>query len=163
MENLKDKSIILATDLDGTFLGGDDASRAELYGFIEENRDWLGLVFVTGRDIDFIETITEKDVPRPDGVIGDVGTTVMHGKPFKPVEKVESWIDEQWPGRDHAAKTLGEAPHLRLQDVFGGRRLSFFYDDEPKAFDSAKALEDEGFDVLISDGIYFDILAPFIQ
>ena len=76
MPDLTQKHVVLATDLDGTFLGGTPQQKDDLYNYIEKNREWLGLVFVTGRDLDFIDEITQKDVPRPDAVIGDVGTTV---------------------------------------------------------------------------------------
>ena len=42
--------LILATDLDGTFLGGSDSQRRRLYDAISARPDAL-LVFVTGRDL----------------------------------------------------------------------------------------------------------------
>ena len=67
----------LATDLDGTFLGGSDADRRALYAAIDARRDRMGLIFVTGRDPDFIEGLCGSGgVPWPDYVIGDVGTTI---------------------------------------------------------------------------------------
>ncbi len=163
MQDLAEKKIILATDLDGTFLGGDTKERTELYTYVEDNRDWLGLVFVTGRDLDFIAEITQSEIPRPDAIIGDVGTTVVSGVDHSPIESIGNWIDQQWRGADHAEKILGEAPHLRLQTGFGGRRLSYFYDDEAPALVSAEKLKSEGYDVLMSDGIYFDILPRGVQ
>ena len=163
MQNLMEKKVILATDLDGTFLGGDEKERADLYAYVEDSRDWLGLVFVTGRDLDFISEITEKDVPRPDAIIGDVGTTVVSGVDHSPIESIDTWIDLQWRGAKHAESILGEAPHLRLQTGFGGRRLSYFYDEEAPALESAERLTAEGYDVLMSDGIYFDILPRGVQ
>jgi HAD superfamily hydrolase (TIGR01484 family) len=163
MPDLTQKHVVLATDLDGTFLGGTPQQKDDLYNYIEKNREWLGLVFVTGRDLDFIDEITQKDVPRPDAVIGDVGTTVVSGIDFSPIDAVETWIDERWKGADHASRILGDAPHLKLQEGFGGRRVSYFYEDEAAAKVSAEALEAEGYDVLMSDGIYFDILPRGVQ
>jgi hypothetical protein len=51
---LKDRQFVLATDLDGTFLGGSDEDRRRLYDWIEANRETVGLIFVTGRDPEFI-------------------------------------------------------------------------------------------------------------
>ncbi|WP_319498863.1 HAD family hydrolase [uncultured Cohaesibacter sp.] len=71
------KPFVLATDLDGTFLGGSDADRKALYDWIEANRDSVGLVFVTGRDPEFIVELTSRQgVPRPEFVVGDIGTTI---------------------------------------------------------------------------------------
>ena len=39
-----DKPFVLATDLDGTFLGGTAEGRETLYNLIEDNRDTVGLI-----------------------------------------------------------------------------------------------------------------------
>ena len=54
---LHERDFVLATDLDGTFLGGSDEDRAALYDWIEDNRATIGLIFVTGRDPEFIADI----------------------------------------------------------------------------------------------------------
>ena len=163
MDDLSKKDMILATDLDGTFLGGDSKSKDALYSYIEDNRDWLGLVFVTGRDIDFIEKITSAEVPRPDLIIGDVGTTVVHGHDYSPVTHVEAWIDDKWMGTDLAEERLQDIKSLERQPVFGGRRLSFYYHDANEAKTKQAELIDLGYDVLMSDNIYFDILPRGVQ
>ena len=43
---------ILATDLDGTFLGGSDTQRAALYDWITAHREAITLIFVSGRGLD---------------------------------------------------------------------------------------------------------------
>ena len=48
--DISEKKLVLATDLDGTFLGGSDEQRSSLYSWIEANRAQVGLIFVTGRD-----------------------------------------------------------------------------------------------------------------
>lgn len=163
MEQLKHKKLVLATDLDGTFLGGDGDERASLYDFVAANRDWLGLVFVTGRDLDFISDITAKDVPVPDLIIGDVGTTVVCGRTHTPLETVNQWISACWGGPEAAQRHVANVPALREQTGFGGRRLSYYYDDEQAARTVAAALDADGYDVLMSDGIYFDILPRGVQ
>ncbi|NES65858.1 MAG: HAD hydrolase family protein, partial [Okeania sp. SIO2D1] len=76
-----DYPLILATDLDGTFLGGSDEQRAEFYEYLQKYRHRLLLVFVTGRDIEFVQSLSEDSkFPYPDYIIGDVGTTIVHGK-----------------------------------------------------------------------------------
>jgi hydroxymethylpyrimidine pyrophosphatase-like HAD family hydrolase len=42
--------MLLATDLDGTFLGGKSSYKQQLYQLIRENKD-IRLVFVTGRSL----------------------------------------------------------------------------------------------------------------
>src|SRR6056297_1983812 len=98
--DLSKKALVLATDLDGTFLGGSEASRARLYEWIEGNRADVGLIFVTGRDPGFIRNLTRKGgVPRPDYVVGDVGTTIAsvdHDHLLSPIEDLEAEIAAAW-------------------------------------------------------------------
>ena len=93
-QDFSKKALVLATDLDGTFLGGSEASRARLYDWIEGNRADVGLIFVTGRDPGFIRNLTRKGgVPRPDYVVGDVGTTIAsvdHDHLLSPIEDLEA-------------------------------------------------------------------------
>ena len=80
---------VLATDLDGTFLGGSEEDRAKLYQWIEDNRDTIGLIFVTGRDPKFIGELCDGGVPWPEYVVGDVGTTIARVEDGKihPIEQ----------------------------------------------------------------------------
>jgi hydroxymethylpyrimidine pyrophosphatase-like HAD family hydrolase len=96
---LADRRFVLATDLDGTFLGGTDAERLTLYDWIGANRATVGLVFVTGRDPGFIlDLCAGGTVPWPDMVIGDVGTTVatVDDGALHPVPALEAQIAEAW-------------------------------------------------------------------
>lgn len=158
------KTVVLATDLDGTFLGGTDAERAALYDFIEDNRETLGLVFVTGRDIAFASGLADRgETPRPDMIIGDVGTTVVCGVTKAPFDPVQSWIDANWPGAEAAETVMARHPALRRQPVFGERRVSFYFDDQSAADAAAADIEAAGYDALTSDDLYFDILPRGVQ
>ena len=75
--SIANADFVLATDLDGTFLGGSDEARKKFYSWIEGQRARVGLIFVTGRDPGHIRDLTRRrGVPRPDFVVGDVGTTI---------------------------------------------------------------------------------------
>jgi len=161
--DLSDRALVLATDLDGTFLGGSDAARAKLYSWIEANRDHVGLIFVTGRDPGFIRTLTRRDgVPRPDYVVGDVGTTIAsvdREHMLTPIAELEAEIAEAWgsaSGRVQAA--LHKVAGLRLQST--GFRYRVSYDMDPALFD-ARALDivaELGLDALVSADRFFDVL-----
>ncbi len=60
LPTIAEKDLVLATDLDGTFLGGTDTDRERFYGWIENNRARVGLIFVTGRDPGFITQLTKR-------------------------------------------------------------------------------------------------------
>ncbi len=156
--------LILATDLDGTFLGGAEAARRRLYEMIEAQRDGLLLIFVTGRDLPFIrELCTGTMVPWPDYVIGDVGTTIAGGRDLAPMEALEDHIARAWDDRgDEVRALLDGVPGLTLQPTPFRYRVSYDYD--PAAFDHGRIAEIEarGLDVLISAERFLDVLPPGI-
>lgn len=152
--------LVLATDLDGTFLGGDEAQRADLYDWVEARRDRVTLMFVTGRDLPHVRSLcAEEGVPWPDYVIGDVGTTVVAGRDFAPVEHIESWIATQWGDAGETVRALLEnEPGLELQPTPFRYRVSYYWD--PKAWDPqvAERIEALGLDCLTSADTYLDVL-----
>lgn len=160
---IHEKDFVLATDLDGTFLGGTEQDRARLYAWIENNRDRVGLIFVTGRDPGFIHDLTSKrGVPRPDYVIADVGTTIaaMGNNHFvTPIEELEQEIAAAWGDAGARAQfALSGFAGLRLQSTLFRYRLS--YDMDPDHFDE-KAIDviaDLGLDTIVSDNRFFDVL-----
>lgn len=166
------KAFTLATDLDGTFLGGSAAARAALYTAIESQRDRMGLIFVTGRDLPFVETLcADTDVPWPDYVIGDVGTTiagVTHsgdgGGRITPLPDLEAHIAALWRDAGDAVRAhLDGAPGLRLQDTPFRYRVSYHYD--PACYDPAVAagIAAMGLDMLISADEFLDVLPRGVQ
>lgn len=162
LPDIAGRRLVLATDLDGTFLGGSAEDRQNLYDWIEQNRQTIGLIFVTGRDPDFIGELCSGGVPWPEYVIGDVGTTIARIEPtgrIAPIPALEADIAERW--NDAGARVraaLDGAPGLTLQPTEFRYRVS--YDLDPGAFDedSIEMMRGMGFDVLISAGRYFDVL-----
>ena len=163
------KKFILATDLDGTFLGGSDAERHELHSWIEANRVDVGLIFVTGRDPQFIEGLCGDFVPWPDFVVGDVGTTIAEvitdkskppsHKSVRPIAPLEAEISARWSGASQRIQALLEtAPGLALQETPFRYRVSYHYD--PTTYDptAERMVRELGYDVLISDNRFFDVL-----
>ena len=162
------KDFILATDLDGTFLGGSDAERQHFYNWIEDNRPRVGLIFVTGRDPEHIRHLTqEKGVPRPDYAICDVGTTIAEVTqdhvltPLVPLEEpiVTAWGD----ATDRVKQALHDTAGLTLQPTAFRHRVS--YDLDPTTFDAQllEVITDMGLDALVSDNRFLDVLPKGIS
>jgi sucrose-6-phosphatase len=154
--------IVLATDLDGTFLGGDSAQRTALYDWIAANRQRVTVIFVTGRGLNFIRQLSLELPPaaRPDHAVANVGTTAATGRDLAPLVAVESWLDDQW-GQDAPAKieaVLQRHEHLKPQPVVEGRRVSYFFTDPARTLEPKQEIESLGYDVLLSDNQYFDVL-----
>lgn len=163
LPDLSEREFVLATDLDGTFLGGSEEDRRSLYDLIEENRPTFGLIFVTGRDPEFIaELCDERGVPWPDYVIGDVGTTIAEVTPnrgISPIKPLEEDIASRWnDSGDKVREILKDHPGLQLQPTSFRYRVS--YDLDAENYDSlAEAMVAAlNLDHLISDNRYFDVL-----
>lgn len=163
---LADWSFVLATDLDGTFLGGSDADRTRLYRWIEDNRETVGLIFVTGRDPRFIAGLCDDtQVPWPDYVIGDVGTTIAEVAPglgearIRPIEALETHIAERWAESGPRVRdALDGHPGLTLQPTEFRYRVSFDLDPAAYCPSAEDRVADLGLDHLISDNRFFDVL-----
>ena len=165
--NLSNARLVLATDLDGTFLGGTETARRTLYDWIEARRDSVGLVFVSGRDPEFIHGLcSDGFVPWPDYVIGDVGTTVARvdrieagGRELVHLPELEREIAARWADSGPQVRSaLDGAPGLVLQPTPFRFRVS--YDLDPDSFDDSacEVVSGMGLDWLISDNRYFDVL-----
>ncbi|MCA8880126.1 MAG: HAD-IIB family hydrolase [Rhodobacteraceae bacterium] len=164
---LAQRTFTLATDLDGTFLGGTDADRRNLYGWIEANRATVGLVFVTGRDPDFITGMVRDGLPRPDYVVGDVGTTIAEvaaDATIHPLPALEAEIARLWDDRgDEVRSALEGHAGLTLQPTDFRFRVS--YDLDPDEFhpQSAELIRAMGLEPLVSADMYFDVLPPGVS
>ncbi|MCW5750807.1 MAG: HAD hydrolase family protein [Alphaproteobacteria bacterium] len=151
--------LVLATDLDGTFLGGPVEARRALYTSLRRRRE-ATVVFVTGRDLDFIrELLADPEMPRPRYVIGDVGTTVVRGEDFRPVAEVQDAIAEAWGDANVRVMALlrGE-PGLELQPTAFRHRVSYYYDPARLRPQTLRLIEDAGFEWLLSADRFLDVL-----
>jgi hydroxymethylpyrimidine pyrophosphatase-like HAD family hydrolase len=156
---------ILATDLDGTFLGGSLAERTRLYDWIGQHPGEIVLIFVSGRGLDFMRGLAEALPVQPDHLVGDVGTSVACGPSYAPLPQLEQWLDACWPAHAHARieQVMRQHPGLSEQPLVSGRRRSYFYEDPDHADAARRDVKKLGFDALISDNLYFDVLPRGVQ
>lgn len=159
-------SLILATDLDGTFAGGSAADR-ELLQQTLARLPGAVLIYVTGRSVPATrEIIRELPLPQPDLLIADVGTSVRGGPDLEPVEEIESQLDAVWPGADTIRQRLVGVPGLEEQEVRPPRRVSYWIREGSMdaAIDrAAAALGDLNLDLVASAGVYLDVLPPGVN
>ena len=149
--------MLLATDLDGTFLGGTAADKEQLYSLLQQQKD-IQLVFVTGRGIPSVLSLLENNaLPRPEYIIGDVGATVTHLPTLTAVEPVQSHIAAKWPG-DHVRETLKTVRGLLHQDAHQQYRCSYYYNDSTDIEGAREIAASLQCDLVLSAGKYHDIL-----
>lgn len=151
---------MLATDLDGTFLGGTAADRRQLYELIREHRASTRLIFVTGRSYHSVSTLMrEVELPAPDCMICDVGTSVLavDGCALDPV--IEAEIADRWAdGHARLAEAIDPIEGLSRQTGTGPFRRSYTYEHISAALTARERTRTLGYDALISHGCFLDVL-----
>ena len=150
--------MLLATDLDGTFLGGKTIDKFKLYRLIQEVSD-IRLAFVTGRGMESVLPLLDDSIiPNPDFVICDVGATVLNGRTLEPIQPLQSQIEKKWPGNLTIRKKLRKIKGLEFQKVPQQRRCSFYFDKDTDIAQIRELVSEYGCDVLQSADRYLDVL-----
>ncbi|MFD1770575.1 glucosylglycerol-phosphate synthase [Sphingobacterium suaedae] len=150
--------MILATDLDGTFLGGSMENRLRLYRLIKQHPD-IQLIFVTGRGVEsVIPLVNDPLIPTPNYIIADVGATVVNGLTLESVEPIQGEIESRWPSTYSVRSKVLEIADVTFQEVPQQRRCSFYYDNEVDLTRIEEIAESFDCDVITSVDRYLDIL-----
>lgn len=150
--------MILATDLDGTFLDGNPEDRARLYQLINAH-PMIRLVFVTGRGLEAVmPLLSDPSIPEPEFIICDVGATVVDGSSLAPVAELLEEIEQNWPGEIPIVEAMEKFSDIQRQEVPQARRCSFFCEPHLVS-DELHSLADQlGCDLLYSADQYLDFL-----
>ncbi|PFG52694.1 glucosyl-glycerol phosphate synthase [Marinobacter sp. LV10R520-4] len=150
--------MLLATDLDGTFLAGDPENRLKLYRLIVAHPE-IDLVFVTGRGLEAVlPLLSDPTIPQPDYIICDVGCTVVHGASQQAIQPLQGEIDELWPGEQVVESALSSFKGLQRQEVPQERRVSYFCNNDVVSEDMLSRVSALSCELLFSAGKYLDIL-----
>ncbi|MCB9682539.1 MAG: HAD hydrolase family protein [Alphaproteobacteria bacterium] len=157
--------LVLATDLDGTFLGGSESQRRALYDRLATHRDRVHLIFVTGRDLPHIDQLCKAPgFPLPDHIVGDVGTTVVDGRSHQPVAAIQDWIATCWAdGGPRAHALLRDTPGLSPQPGTFAYRASYYYEPDVLDPDVPERVRRAGFDCIVSADTFLDVLPPGVS
>ena len=138
--------LLLCTDLDRTLLPNGDALESprarELFRRLCA-QPRVTLVYVTGRDIDRVAAARQQyDLPEPDRVIADVGTTIASPDGTRWSEW-DAHISGDWGGRQSMDLHLvvGDLPGLVLQDASRQGRFKLSYEVRSPGDLSALAAE----------------------
>lgn len=157
----RDPRLLLATDLDGTFLAGDIASREQLYHLISVHSN-LQVAWITGRSReDTKDLLADPTLPPPTYLICDVGATVFGVSDMQPIEPLQSQIDASWPGESVVDQALKRFSSLTRQKESQERRCSYYC--SPEQFRAIRgdfecAVNMLGCEFLYSADRYLDVL-----
>ncbi len=150
--------MLLATDLDGTFLAGDPDSRLKLYQLVVSHPE-IKLVFVTGRGLELVlPLLADPTLPEPDYIICDVGGTLVDGHTQQAVQPIQGEIDRLWPGERMVEEAIADFAGLQRQEVPQERRCSYFCEEEAVTDELRAAVEALGCDLVYSANRFLDIL-----
>ena len=140
------KTILLCSDLDGTLIPNRDATESQKARKVFSQlavREEIYLAYVSGRNKHLVkEAIRKYDLPEPDFVIGDVGTTFyrINGPQWQSDDNWQQEIGQDWHGKDHnyVVKLLSalDGLRLRLQEEEKQNQYKVSYYTEPQ-FDIA--------------------------
>lgn len=155
--------MLLATDLDGTFLAGSQEDRHRLYQLITAHPD-ITLAFVTGRGLESVlPLLADPTIPQPDYIISDVGCTVVEGINQQPIQPIQAEIEKIWPGAHVVEEALSHIEGLQRQDVPQERRCSYFCDANAISSEVESIVAELSCDLLYSADRYLDVLPPGIN
>ncbi len=120
---LKNKKYLLATDLDGTFVG-DEEALGRLLRFFDEAAFEVTLVYVTGRHLASARLLmAEEELPIPDLLITDVGTSIYQSNGREDVDW-RACMRQDWQP-DEITRIATSFSALKRQELPDDRRVSF--------------------------------------
>jgi sucrose-6F-phosphate phosphohydrolase len=153
------QEILLATDIDGTLVGDDEALQSLnsiLAALRAENR--LKLAYVTGRSLEAYNNLAaEKLLMVPDVLVTSCGTEIY----WKGSDLSDDWPQDVDWDREAIANALNDLPELIKQPESEQRpyKISFYAKDDHELLDSVRqTLSNFSLDVLYSHQEYLDIL-----
>ncbi|MET0121443.1 MAG: HAD-IIB family hydrolase [Candidatus Thiodiazotropha sp. 6PLUC9] len=135
------QKLLICTDLDRTLIpNGPEPESPDARDYFQQLCDYedVELAYVSGRDRSLvIDAINDYDLPQPDYVIADVGSTLYQVHGLNRWEKWAEWEEEigsDWNGYSHQAlsQQLSDWPGLSLQEPEKQQpfKLSFYVELE---------------------------------
>ncbi len=152
--------LVLATDLDGTFLEGDRQTKNSFYQELCHLREHVLLVYVTGRPIETVKQFCRHGyLPHPHVIIGDHGTHIVDGTSFHPIEHLQNPIIQKWNNSNRLLKELlREEIGIQPQPIDPPYRVAYYYDPDLLQNQTVQKIIDAGFDVIQSSEMFLDIV-----
>lgn len=152
--------LALATDLDGTFLEGNDEVKRFFYPELSRLRNEILLLYTTGRSVDTVEYFCRnKFLPYPHYIIADHGTHIVEGENFTDLEDLQYPISKAWNnGNERLKHLLSNEIGIELQPINPPYRVAYYYDLYSLKKDTLQKINEHGYDYILSCDMYLDIV-----
>ena len=152
--------LVLATDLDGTFLEGDQRVKNSFYPEFLRLRDTVLLIYTTGRSVETVKQFCDHGyLPYPHFIIGDHGTEIADGMNFKQIDTLQEPIIKKWhQGNTQLKDLLQNERGLQLQPINPAYRIAYYYDPHQFQEQTLEKIKSAGFDYIQSCEMYLDIV-----
>lgn len=152
--------LVLATDLDGTFLEGTEQTRTFFYSKLFELQHKILLIYVTGRPIETVAEFCKLGyLPYAHFVMGDHGTHIVDGKSFLPIASLQEPIIAKWSNSNALLKELLlDEKGIQLQPIDPLYRVAYYYEANQLQQSTLQKINKAGFDSVLSCDMYLDIL-----
>jgi sucrose-6F-phosphate phosphohydrolase len=134
---------ILATDLDGTLVG-DPEGLQQLLEFYEKQVYDVSLIYITGRYYDSaLSLIKTENLPIPDILVTDVGTSIYIGESFEKDLEWEKRMKSNWLP-DQIEAIASAVPGLTKQPMHLENRCSYYVSEAQPAEELKRKLAASG-------------------
>lgn len=152
--------LVLATDLDGTFLEGNNQTKSFFYNKLMQLREHVLLIYTTGRPVEIVKRFCDQGyLPNPHFVLGDHGTHIADGKAFSPISHLQDPIALTWnEGNQRLKELLQHETGIELQPLDPPYRVAYYYDHRHLKNQTLEKIHQAGFDYILSCDMYLDIL-----
>lgn len=152
--------LVLATDLDGTFLEGTYETKRVFYNELLRLHEEVLLIYTTGRSVETVKQFCAKGyLPPSHFVLGDHGTHIVDGTQFHSIEDLQNPIIQKWNHSNNMLKELlREEKGLELQPLNPPYRVAYYYDSALLKEQTLEKIINAGFDLVKSCDMYLDIL-----
>lgn len=159
------KSLLLV-EIDETLIG-DNKALVKLTDLIDRNRDEIAFGVVSGRHVDVIVDVLQKNnISKYDVLISSVGSEIYYGSRLIPDKGWASHLRARWRP-DRIRNALNDIPFLHMQKVKNSQRefkISYDLDKSVTAKEAMPAIHEAlhrartAYSLVFSHGTYVDIL-----
>lgn len=151
--------LVIATDLDGTFLHGKEGEKQQFYELIDQHKHKVLLVYLTGRSKADVSVLYQDNFPKADYVISGVGAEIYSGHDMQPLTAVQQAIDHLWQDSDeHVKALLADDAGLSHRPIESPNRMAYHYDPHQIQPATLDKINHAGFDYVLAYQRYLDVL-----